>query len=548
MDDSYLLTVETPSGESASVEELRGLVRQLTAQVAVLTARLDQVQAENRQLKAEIVRKDARIAELEGEVQQLKRRLFAPKSERAARSKSNRSNALVELELSPSVTVRKRGRQPGQSAPQRRQHEHLPVVEEFIQPSPEQCVCSKCGAPRTPHGTEDCEQIEIEVRAYRKVIRRGRQRRTCSCEDEALIVTAAPPNKVVAKGCLGNSVFVDVLLAKYQTHLPLQRWLLMWRERGLDISAATVCDGLHKIATLLQPIHTALLERTAGGSFAQADETRWLMFVDHEGKNSHTWWLWAFLSSDAIAFRLSPTRAHDVPEEHFSHEHELTLLVDRYAAYKAMTQTKLGLIKLAFCWSHVRRDFIEAYVSDKQCRLWASLWLKRIRTLYQLCRERDEQLQRSDHQAAVTTTTRLRECLSEMHSAAAESLRSRGLMSVCRPALESLLNHWEGLTRFVADSQIPLDNNRSERAQRGPAVSRKNYYGAASPWGGDLAARMFSIIATLDLHGLNSRAWLSWYLGDCRANSPPADIASYLPWNLTASRRADLKQSRRDTS
>ena len=45
----------------------------------------------------------------------------------------------------------------------------------------------------------------------------------------------------------------------------------------------------------------------------------------------------------------------------------MMLMVDRYSAYKAMTQVKLGLILLAFCWSHVRRDFIEAYVKDKSC-------------------------------------------------------------------------------------------------------------------------------------------------------------------------------------
>jgi len=30
------------------------------------------------------------------------------------------------------------------------------------------------------------------------------------------------------------------------------------------------------------------------------------------------------------------------------------LMVDRYSAYKAMAQVKLGHVKLAFCWAHVR--------------------------------------------------------------------------------------------------------------------------------------------------------------------------------------------------
>jgi hypothetical protein len=34
------------------------------------------------------------------------------------------------------------------------------------------------------------------------------------------------------------------------------------------------------------------------------------------------------------------------------------LLVDRYSAYKAMIWVKDGVLVLAFCWAHVRRDFI----------------------------------------------------------------------------------------------------------------------------------------------------------------------------------------------
>ena len=91
---------------------------------------------------------------------------------------------------------------------------------------------------------------------------------------------------------------------------------------------------------------------------------------------------------------------------------------------------------------------------------------------------------------------------------------------------------------MVDDIRIPLDNNASERAQRGPALGRKNYWGACSPWGGNLAAAMFSLTATLHLNDINPRAWLSWYLSDCHNGKSPTDISSYLPWNLTASRRA----------
>ena len=70
------------------------------------------------------------------------------------------------------------------------------------------------------------------------------------------------------------------------------------------------------------------------------------------------------------------------------------------------------------------------------------------------------------------------------------------LATPCRKALESLGAHWEGLTRFVDDPRIPMDNNTSERLERGPAVARKNFYGSGSLWSGQLMAALFSIFAT----------------------------------------------------
>ena len=59
-------------------------------------------------------------------------------------------------------------------------------------------------------------------------------------------------------------------------------------------------------------------------------------------------------------------------------------MVDRYSAYKAMSWVKDGLILLAFCWSHVRRDFIRVGKGWPKLKTWALEWLRRIRGLYRL--------------------------------------------------------------------------------------------------------------------------------------------------------------------
>jgi transposase len=109
--------------------------------------------------------------------------------------------------------------------------------------------------------------------------------------------------------------------------------------------------------------------------------------------------------------------------------------------------------------------------------------------------------------------------------------------------LESLHEPWEGLTRFVDDPRIPMDNNASERRARGPAVARKDFYGSGSLWSGQQAAAMFSILATLSLWKLNPRRWLTWYFERCAAagGKVPPEIPSCLPWNLDAAKRSELE-------
>ena len=76
----------------------------------------------------------------------------------------DRSNHLDDPQDDSQAPKRKRGQQPGNPGPKRRDYSHLPVREEFVELPPEQCVCPDCGQPlRLRSDTEDSEQIEIEV-------------------------------------------------------------------------------------------------------------------------------------------------------------------------------------------------------------------------------------------------------------------------------------------------------------------------------------------------------------------------------------------------
>jgi transposase len=547
-----------PAAESA---DLLDLVHQLRCEVFELRHEVASLRRENVVLrqqanywKAQHARAVHRVEQLEAEVQQLrgenrklKDQLFGRKSEKPG--SSDRSNHLQgEQDNHPGSEPRKRGQRKDRPGPPRRDYSHLPVTEEFCELPEDRRVCPQCGLLFAPINTEDSEQIEIHVRAYRRLIRRRRYQRKCRCRNCPRTITAPPPPKLIPKGLLGTSVWEEILLDKYSSHRPTERLLSHWALQGLDLAAGTVTGGLRRLEPLFEPLYKALLERNASSAFAQADETRWMVFIDQEGKTGHRWWLWVFLGTDTVVFRLDPSRSHDVPEGHFPTEAKVVLMVDRYSAYKAMAQVNQGHVVLVFCWAHVRRDFVRVGKGWPDCETWALAWLRRIRDLYRSQHQRQTQEPGSAGFAAADTE--LRQTVTAMYNQARFELADQKLPTPCRKTLESLQEHWDGLTRFLDDLRIPLDNNGSERQARGPALGRKNYYGSGALWSGSLAAMLFSLFSTLALAKLNVRKWLRWYLDSCAQNGGRVapDITPFLPWNMSREKRIEMIVDPNDSS
>jgi transposase len=203
---------------------------------------------------------------------------------------------------------------------------------------------------------------------------------------------------------------------------------------------------------------------------------------------------------------------------------------------------------LAFCWAHVRRDFVRLGKGWPDHKEWALAWLRRIRELYR--RDRSRRDAKADGAEFITADAGLRQAVAAMQAQADAELGDPKLATPCREVLTSLGEHWPGLTRFLDDPRIPLDNNASERRARGPAVARKNYYGSGAIWSGRLAAMLFSLFATLDLAKVNIRIWLTWFLQSCADNGGqvPFDIDPFLPWSMSSERRREMAIASDDSS
>lgn len=518
--------------------ELRQQVRDLTREVGYWKSRHADVKNKNVLVQAE-------LDQAKAETRQLKAERFGKSSEK--QKKVDRSNDLADPQkpVDPDTLGterKKRGQQPDRPAPKRRDRSHLPVRVEVIDLPDEERVCGCCGLPLTDLGcSKDSEQIEIEIELYRKQLERKRYRRTCNCVEPPRTVTAPMPPKLLPKSIFGTSIWVYLLIEKFQLQRPTHRSIEQLRLLGLRLAPGTIADGFKRIESLLTPIYEALRRHHVKSRFFHADETRWRVFVEKAGKIGHQWWLWLFASNDSVVYVLDSSRSHDVPQKHFPDDARGVLVVDRYSGYKAMQQVKDGNLLLAFCWAHVRRDFVRIGKGLPELKDWALTWLRQIQQLYRLNRERLQHENGTTEFAAADAL--LRQHIEVMAAARDQELNDEKLRAPCRTALTSLQDHWSGLTLFVDDPRIPMDNNAAERKIRNPAVGRKNYYGSGAEWAGRLAMMLFSIFATLAIWKINPRTWLTWYFAACATNAgrAPENVEIFMPWNLSAERLAELR-------
>jgi transposase len=412
------------------------------------------------------------------------------------------------------------------------------------------------------------------VKAHVRRIRRLSYTRNpgCTCENTPVIVTAPPPARLIPRSNYAVSFWVEVILSKYCYGQPSNRYLQDLADQGLPVSPGTLAGGLQALAPLFEPVLEALYCKQMSEQLFHNDETRWEVFVDLPGKVGTRWYLWVTRSPSVIFYCIDPSRSAAVPGAHFAglQAQKAIIVCDRYSAYKKLARLALNIL-LAFCWAHVRRDFLDAGRAFCELQEWALQWKERIGTLYHLNRLRLEQW---DPERALSEQSALfnahheamKNTLQLMHDEAAwivapqrvvaqnaedahtEGVPGAELSNSARTkrnkVLASLIEHWSGLTVFVEHPEVPMDNNLGENSIRTPVNGRKNYYGSGSICSAQFAAMLFAILQTLVLWGINPRHWLRCYLSACAQNgaSAPQDIAAFLPWAMDERRRTTLSR------
>ena len=455
--------------------------------------------------------------------------LFAPSSERAMPEPIEEP-----LENDPAMAaaqVNRRGAKYGHTGYGRKIPD-LPEVEQIHVLPADQCCCSRCGMPFDETSlTEESHEIDIQIQLLRIKQVRKRYKRACVCP-EPMFVTASKPPQVIPKGKYSHAFLAYIIVMKYLFQVPLYRVLQMMEMRKLKLTESTFIDNFHKLKDRLLPLYKRLVEINQQADHWHIDESGWKMFAPTDQKTNANWWLWVFACKQTVVYIVDASRSASVLLNHFKEQSVGIASSDRYSSYLKLSRLRPGILN-AFCWAHVRRDFLNAGKEHIRLLTWSLLWLARIRQLYRLNRERLAAT--LDGSLSATAQTALEQEMLRFFAQIDEELRSLDLHPKQRKILRNALKNQTALSVFVHQPHVPMDNNRAERLLRVAALGRKNYYGSHAEWSADFTAICLTLLQTATLHGLNAEAYLRYILDEF-AQHPVIhqDVDSLLPWQIPA--------------
>jgi len=472
-------------------------------QVAVLLER------ENEKLHAKVQALTHELARLRGQdasaaerqlaflkelLAQREQALFGPSSEQRPRRPDHEA---------PPAPAPRRGHGPT-AQPELPRVEMVHVLDQADQ------TCPQCGGTLRPMAgqTEDAEEITVVERRF-VLVTHTRQKYRCACN--GCVDTAPGPLRLAARPDVRGRRYapefaVEVAIGKYGDHLPLERQARVMRREGLDVSSQTLWDQIEALATVLRPTYEALHQHVLAAPVIGADETWWRFM---QGRAAKRWWAWSVTSADAVAYTILESRSQEAARQVLDGYGGI-VLADGYGVYDALARAG-PRFTLAHCWAHVRRKFVEAEPHYPASCGEALALIGQLYATERACPGLAGALDEASRAAGL----RLRATLRAEQSAPiiaeirAWAHRQRALPeSSLGKAIGYMLGLWPGLTRFLDDPRIPLDNNATERGLRGVVVGRKNHYGSRSKRGTEVAALFYSLIESAKLCGVEPKAYL----------------------------------------
>lgn len=386
--------------------------------------------------------------------------------------------------------------------------------------------CPQCGKAMQDSGmTEDSEYLTTEPKEYIIIQQKRAKHRCGKCHSS--IVTAPSPARIVPGGSYSDEMIIDATLSKFCDLIPMERYCQMAARRGLlGLPPHSLIVASMKLAKFLEAVYSRIKAETLNTDVLLADETPHRML---EGDAKKKWYLWGFASWKSCFFECHNTRSGDVSTAVLLQSTCQFLLSDVYSGYgksirlanEIRTKKNLTAIIPAYCNAHARRKFKDRD-SAEVCED-AEWMVERYKEIYKLNKEAKDQ----PPEVVLEKRSEMRPIFEAMKEEASKKINSYSSKSQMADAYKYFMENYQGLTRFLDNHLISIDNNLSERLLRSHVVGRKTWYGTHSRRSAETAAVHFSIVESCKMIGVNPREFYMDAVRKIHSNLDPLTPSEY---------------------
>lgn len=482
----------TNKNQSEQIKNLQERIKELTAQVAWL----------NRQLFG---RKSEKLRVYDPNMPDL----FADEFSELRQQAEEKRNEAVEKIEKESVEDVKRNRQ------NRKMIEDLPVLEtDTIEPKGvDLSLYRRIG-----------EEITKVVKhkpgmLYVKVIIRPKY----ALKDSTLLppagqkgVEIAPMPLMPVDKCIADtSLLAEILLQKYEYHVPFYRQIQQYRHLGMKGLTESTLDGwFKKTVELLKPLYEKLKREVFSCDYVQVDETTVPVInrEKHKADKEYLWMVRSVMERLVIFHYDGGSRAGAVIES-LANQYNFKgyLQCDGFAGYETAFKANPD-VRLLNCLVHIRRHFEQALDENREMAQHA---LTQIQHIYKIERQCDEAGLSYDERRQ-----KRQELARPIMEAMKVWMETEGIKyspgSLTGKAITYAYTKWDNIIRCLDDGRLYWDNNLAENVQRPITLSRKNFLFCGNHEAAVNMSVICSLLATCKAHEVNPRV----YLNDVIAQMP----------------------------
>ena len=257
-------------------------------------AALAQTRRELMQAQTGLLSASLMIEKLKIELARLRRETYGAASEKLARIEQLELQLENLEETVAAATPAQAGSTPRKPV-RRPLPDHLPRQDVVHEPAlGEGCSCPACCGRLSRLGEDATEELEYVPASFR-VMRHLRPKYACrSCE---AVHQAPMPSRPIERGRPGPGLLAQVLVAKYDDHLPLYRQSEIYAREGVELERSTLADWAGRSAALLKPLADAVGEHVMAASKLHADDTPVPVLEPGRGRTK-TGRLWVYVRND----------------------------------------------------------------------------------------------------------------------------------------------------------------------------------------------------------------------------------------------------------